>query len=197
MSKNKNSFTAYPLQGYWGKVLGIFSSILFLILFFIFFNYEIVLFSKYSNQLHYEFCYLMFMFGLFMIAFSKEKIEDERIKFIRGKSYQIGFMLLISASLANTFTEVTYLDSKPDGFISRFANYINITGSLLFSIGYFYYSKWRDSDSTYSDGGPVDNLKYIKSKGLLGFTKGHPLRLLKLILAIVLVFLVIYFSFTK
>jgi hypothetical protein len=192
----RKSFTAYPLQGYWGKILGIFLSILFLILFLILFNYEIVLLSKYSNQLHYEFCYLMFMFGLFMIAFSKEKIEDERIKLIRGKSYQVGFMLLISASLANTFVEVYSIDdTKSLDFVSRLTNYINVTLALLISIGYFYYSKWRDSDSTYSDGGPIDNFKYIKSKGLLGFTKGHPFRAIKLILAIILVLLAIYWTF--
>lgn len=197
MSNSKKSFTAFPLQGYWGKLVGIYLSAIALILFFIFSFSNFILFTKYSQELHTEFSFLLLMYGLFMITFSKEKIDDERIKLIRGKSYQIGFMILIGSSLANTTVEVLTIDSEtPANFISRYSYYVNITISLIFSIIYFHFSKWRDSDSTYSDGGPIDNIKYIKSKGFIGFAKEHPFKALKLILAFVFVFvfLAIYWS---
>ncbi|HSI91055.1 MAG TPA: hypothetical protein VK927_08060 [Adhaeribacter sp.] len=79
-----NYFTLFPLQGYWGKFAGLSISTIAIILLLIyeFLGQEylpvIIQEGKQVSTLLWLFC-----LGLFILTFSKEKIDDERVQKIR------------------------------------------------------------------------------------------------------------------
>jgi hypothetical protein len=150
------TFNPYPLQGYWGKVFGFWFAVLFLIAFIVFLSIDIHAFGLHDEEGVFLALMLAMCFGMFMMVFSREKEEDERVKIIRAKSMQIGYMIMASTSISMSFISIIDED-----FIG-----LNVGGvigilfiSLLFYNLYFNYSLKKDPDFNYSDATALDNMR--------------------------------------
>jgi len=63
-----------------------------------------VLHKKLSPEQHYSaFLWIMY-FGLFILAYCKEKYDDERAKLVRLKAFQLSFMIMMSTMMAMALT---------------------------------------------------------------------------------------------
>jgi hypothetical protein len=56
--------------------------------------------EKFNADQHFNMILWFTLLGLFTMMFSKEKMEDERVQFIRMKSLLYAFVLMIAATLA-------------------------------------------------------------------------------------------------
>ena len=63
------------------------------------------LFQSFPEQ-QSQFLFLLISFGLYIIAFSKETVDDDRIRIIRSKSVQAGFMLVLSTMIAFSLVSI-------------------------------------------------------------------------------------------
>lgn len=76
-----------------------------------------VVFKKFSPAIHLNFFLWFMLFGLFMIAFSKEKHEDERVKLIRSKAMMQAFLISSAAMMGFGFNVSLFPVFSPKDFI--------------------------------------------------------------------------------
>lgn len=93
---------------------------------------------------------MLTIIGLFIIAFSQEKVDDDRVKIIRGKALQVGFGILLAILfglvLISIFNTSFSLNEAND--LSLIAIIVLIIYLLLFNIGLYYDSKWIYNNET-------------------------------------------------
>ena len=177
MSSGKTKFNAdmknlviFPMQGYYGKIIGIVIStisILLLVLTNVFENFK--LFNLLTNSELFQFSFWFVLFGFYLIAFSKEKVDSERVRKIRSKSLQIAFGLLISLILSTSLLGIlantsVVLDREP--FLINlgielpfYAAFGLLVYLISFHIGLYFDPNWiyeKQSDTV------VSNLKNNK-----------------------------------
>ena len=116
------------------------------------------IFPKLSIDQHYLLFFWSALFGLLLMTFSKEKLEDDRTRFVRAKAMQTAFYLLTGIMLS--FTLIATLAQK-DFQLDVTEFYMLLTLALLmyqflFNIGLHFDFLWE-----YEDKGLVDNLKNI------------------------------------
>jgi len=91
------------------------------------------------------------VFGMYMIAFSKEKNDDERVHIIRAKASQMSLMILTGSMIAMTLTAVTAKDS-PMPADSLFLGSLVAFGLgiylVVFHIGLYFDPAWAYNDDT-------------------------------------------------
>lgn len=146
------------MQGYWGKLFGIYISILALLFLLIFIFTDLLLF-KTLDKTTYILCSIwLFSLGQFSMMMSKERVEDERVKKIRAKSMQMFIMALLTPMMTMGFFAT--IDSDFGGGLGNNLAFISLS-LFLYNI-YFNYSLKFDPQWNYNEGGSVDNFKTDK-----------------------------------
>lgn len=153
-----SQFTFFPMQGYWGKVFGVISSMLLMFLLLITSYFEIQFLKDVDLERQSNIIFWLIIFGLYMIVMSKEKIEDDRVKAIRYKSLQFGYGMLLAPSLAINLGG--FLMGTSSITTQSMSFYIPI--SLVLYLVHFHYGLYFDPSSNYNDNGPLDNV--VKNK---------------------------------
>lgn len=64
---------------------------------------DFIIIEKYSSAQHFNLLVFITTLGLFTILYSKEKLEDERVHFIRMKSLMYAFGLLVALPMILAF----------------------------------------------------------------------------------------------
>lgn len=106
---------------------------------------------------HSYLCMWVAVAGLYLMAFSREKYEDERVKKIRSGSVQIVIMLMMGMLLAISLTGIISkdLDFPPEVLMIIAAFYL-IFYLIVFHIGLYYDKMWNyDADEV----GIKENIK--------------------------------------
>lgn len=91
------------MYGYWGKVAGIIIAALGAIMLITQKLTDFIIISKLSSAQHFNILLWITVLGLFTIAFSKEKHEDERVQQIRTRAFAFAFMMVTASTLAFAF----------------------------------------------------------------------------------------------
>ena len=126
-----------------------------------------ILIKKLSTDQHYAiFEWVMFL-GLVTIMYSKEKIDDDRAKMIRLKSFQVTFLLMISTMLAFALSSVISAEKTIEPNILFFMSALGIFMYLLL----FHLCLYFDFLVEYKDITVEENLRHAgKTRwGMLAF----------------------------
>lgn len=101
------AYSLMPLQSHKMKLVGIIISTLAITAMVIEnLTGKLLLIDGFDVNRHFYFLFLLNSIGLYTIAFSKEKIEDERVQVLRDKTFRASFGLTMSTMLA---LSITYL----------------------------------------------------------------------------------------
>lgn len=111
-----------------------------------------------DNLRHFQFFFLLAVLGLFLIAFSKEKFEDERVKEVRGKAFQAPFSIIIVVIISFSFTNL--ISSKLEIETSDLSLLAAI--SLIVYHIYFHLAVYFDPSFVYNDASVLENVKKNK-----------------------------------
>lgn len=97
---------------------------------------------------HRYLCIWIALAGLYMMAFSREKFEDERVKKIRAGSVQVVIMLMMGMLLAVSLTAVMAKDFDfPAIMLMLIVGFYLIFYLIIFHIGLYYDKMWMyDAD---------------------------------------------------
>ena len=104
--------------------------------------------------------FVLTLFGMYIIACSKEKYDDERVRAVRAKALQVAFMLLVGTmlSISMTFATAKHPVSSDDGptlsFMAAFG--------LGFYLVVFHYGLYFDPAWNYNDDTVIPNIKKNK-----------------------------------
>lgn len=156
----KSTFTLFPLASYKSKQIAIGISIIGIVLsIFSSLGVGIAYIDQLSNGHSSSFYLLVLIFGLYMMAFSKEKFEDERVKQIRSKALSVSMGVQLAALFAFVFTSITV-----DPTLSL--DIFSMIFLLLFALGIyhlvFHISLYFDPSWVYTDESAMDNIKKNK-----------------------------------
>jgi hypothetical protein len=102
------------MYGYKGKVAGMIIAGIGLILLIVQKLTHFIVFAKLNSDQHFNALLWFTMLGLFTIMFSKEKIEDERVQYLRTKSLMYAFCLMIAATMAFALTVTLMPTQDPE-----------------------------------------------------------------------------------
>ena len=106
-----------------------------------------IVFKKLDVSQHIGVFEWFMFFGLILIAFSREKYDDERAKMIRLKALQIGFLMQQSVTLGMAFTGSLHKDMKLEpSDLFTFAGLGIIFFLLFFHAGLYYDTFWEYED---------------------------------------------------
>lgn len=155
-----NQFTLFPLNSYKAKIVGIILSIFSVILMVLEKINQFIVLKNLDPSQHLQLLFLLLLAGLFIIAFSKEKIDDDRINLIRGKAFQIGFGMILAISIS--FSVVCVL-SPTMAFNTAHALPLIILISLSIYLIVFNVGIYLDLQSMYNNGSALLNIKKNKA----------------------------------
>ncbi len=149
------------MNGYWGKYLGAAICVGAIL------GFSLILLEKHEllqlvipSEIQFPVLELIFAFGLFILTFSKEKVDDEQIQRVRYTAQRAG--LFISFLAAFQFLFVNLLTLRKDGssiidvdHLSHLILFLLIIPLLIyqiiFQIGVFFDPGWVHSDRTAED----------------------------------------------
>lgn len=108
-----------------------------------------VLYGKMSPEQHYSVFLWLTLGGLFVIAYCKEKEDDERAQQIRLKAFQLSFMVTMGAMLAMALTMslASPVDLVMDGTILFLFAGLAILGYLLTFYTGLYFDRFWDFEN--------------------------------------------------
>jgi small-conductance mechanosensitive channel len=156
----KTSFTLFPLASYKNKYFGIAISIIGILFSIISsLGVKIAFIEELSNGNSNSFYLLILIFGLYIMAFSKEKLEDERVKKIRSKALTVAMGVQLATLFAFVFTSIT-VDPEIVLDVSATITLLLITlivYHLIFHISLFFDPSW-----VYTDESAIENIKKHK-----------------------------------
>ena len=106
-----------------------------------------IIFKKLDRQQHLGVFEWFMFFGLILIAFSREKFDDDRAKAIRLKALQLGFMMQQAVTLGMAFTGTLHKELKIEASdLFSFAGIGIILYLLVFHAGLYFDSFWEYED---------------------------------------------------
>ena len=109
--------------------------------------HSFIIFKKLDVQQHIGVFEWFMFFGLIIVAFSREKYDDERAKAIRLKSLQFGFVMQQAVTLGTALTGTIHKEMKYVGQdLYSFAGIGLIMFLLFFHAGLYYDSFWEYED---------------------------------------------------
>jgi len=154
------NLTLFPMQSYKGKTVGVAISVLSMILMILASKLDnFILIKSFDNSQHFQLFFGLTVLGLYLIAYSKEKIDDERVQKIRSKSLQISFGILISILLVINFVGII----SPSFSINAGTHLFLIAAiGLLIYLFFFYVALYFDPTWTYNDDTVLANVKKNK-----------------------------------
>ncbi|KAA9325019.1 hypothetical protein [Adhaeribacter soli] len=157
-----NYFTLFPLQGYWGKFVGLAISIVSLLLLLIYtLAGPTFLLKVFSPEKQLVSLLWLFSIGLFMLSFSKEKIDDERVQLVRYTALR-GMVLMCFIGLFSSFSPLM-IDDLGMSLMAKGSTLALVlmvivapllTYQVIFNIGLHLNTDW-----VYNDLSAEDNLK--------------------------------------
>ncbi len=163
-----DNYTLMPLYGHKFKPVGlIFIIISFSLFFFTDKICQLALFHNFSKTDCITLLMCLIVIGLYFIAFSKEKYEDERTSLIRDKTFRVSFVTVVSALIAVTLTQMVFLsDFSGDKLITiskvhQLFMFLAIL-SLLTHLIIFYYRLFTNSDTSSYDFTVMENIRNNK-----------------------------------
>jgi len=132
------------MYDYRGKIAGVMITAVSAILLTIQRFTHFVVLQKYTALQHYYFILFFVLFGLYMMANSREKMDDERVKLIRAKAFQTAFNLtvtiLLAVGVSSVISSAANIDGKDLMFIGSFALVIYLG---LFHAGLYFDNTWE------------------------------------------------------
>jgi hypothetical protein len=154
----QSKFIPFPLNGHWGKKLGIYVVMLAVLTtaFFLIFQLE----NDWGYQREgiirtglYAVC-----LGMYFMAFSKEKVEDERVAIIRARSMQATLGLIITPMITiGLIGSIMSFDSMQDEPLLDWGPVL-LMGLLFYNL-YFNYNIRNDDEFNFGEQGTiVENL---------------------------------------
>jgi hypothetical protein len=157
-------FSLYPLSSYKNKYVGL-SVVLFSILLLLVLNGTgpLPLLKKYYDaDRQFDMIAVLGSFGLFLMAWTKEKKDDERVRIIRHNCFRIAFGITMVNML--TFSMCCALVKKPMvldvSILYLFIDISLIAYLILFNVGLYFDPQWNYNDDT-----DAENIK--NNKGLV------------------------------
>ncbi len=130
---------------------------------------HITVFKKLDQEQHYFLGILFVVVGLYTMAFSREKNDDERVKQVRARSLQIAFMFYSGIMIALAFNGIIFRDLVFDGSSLLFVSAFGIAFYLIiFHIGIYFDSVWDYGEEP----GILNNIKKNKWYVLLTIIGG-------------------------
>jgi hypothetical protein len=62
--------------------------------------------QRFPEDRQSQLLFLLISFGLYIIAFSRELIDDAKVRLFRSKSIQAAFVLILSTMIASSFVSI-------------------------------------------------------------------------------------------
>lgn len=132
------------MYDYRGKIAGVIITAIGAVLLTIQRLTHFIVLHKFTAQQHYYLILFIVLFGLYMMANSREKMDDERVKLIRAKAFQTSYNLTITLLLALGITMTISTDPNLEGkdlmFIGSFALVLYLG---LFHAGLYFDNTWE------------------------------------------------------
>ncbi len=122
---------------------------------------------KLSVEKHYYLCIWTVVLGLYMMAFSKEKFEDERVKKIRAGAVQIVILMMSAVLLSLSLVGILHDDLQFDGSSLLFLiGFYMLAYNIIFNIGLRFDNLWNynTEDVTIKDNFKKNKLKSLNMK---------------------------------
>ncbi len=147
------SLSIFPMSSYKNKVYGLVITLVALVAL-LAISHGPLPFIQASADEQFNLFFAVVTFGLYMIAWSKEKNDDERVQKIRAKAMQVGLGVMITSILAFIFCidvlaikkhEVTTLGGTELALMLDFGLGTYLT---VFYIGLFFDPAWVYNDDT-------------------------------------------------
>lgn len=145
------NLTLYPMSSHQTKIGGlIFTPVALILLLIVKLHGPFMFLSKPAPDQQLNILFAATVFGMFMIAFSKEKNDDERVHLIRAKSLQSAFMISMGSLIAMALTSalnktIEPLDSMAMCAFAAFGLGLYL---ILFHIGLYFDPAWAYNDDT-------------------------------------------------
>jgi cation transport ATPase len=140
----------------------------------------LIIFNKYTVAQHYGIFEWVMLLGLATIIWCREKVEDDRVKAVRAKSFQFAFLLVIGVMMAVALTHNMHPEDPLASADLFFLAALGVVFYLFFfNIGVYFDALWD-----YEDRGVWENLRNIdKNKwGMLVYLIGSVVIILALTL---------------
>jgi hypothetical protein len=152
---------------------------------------DFIIISRFNSDQHFNILLWVVVFGLFIMMYSYEKQEDERVKAIRAKSIMLVFMVMFGATMAFglTMSIVAAEEMEPTTFsqqdmieMSRILMYYPacavVLYHIIFQMGLHFDDEWDYND----DSSVLENIRR------------HPWRILaRIIVSTIIIWLIFKF----
>jgi nitrate reductase gamma subunit len=155
------NLTLAPMSSYQGKIAGLIITPIALILLLVVKLHGPFLFlSKPAPAQQFNLLFAVVVLGMHMIAFSKEKNDDERVRAIRAKSLQMAFMVLMTSLIAIGLTSAMSTEevTGDSNLLCPMAAFGLGVYLVVFHIGLYFDPAWAYNDDTV-----VTNIKKNKT----------------------------------
>lgn len=149
-----NYFTLFPLQGYWGKFVGLGISLISLLLLLVYaISGPSFLLKVLSPEKQLVSLLWLFSLGLFVLSFSKEKIDDERVQLVRYTALR-GMSSICFIGLFSAFSPLV-IDDLGMSLIAKDSTLVLVlmaivapllTYQIIFNIGLQLNPSWAYND---------------------------------------------------
>ena len=152
-------FTLVPLSSYKTKIGGLVLALAALVLNIILnINGDINILGEFDSARLSDISSLLILIGLFMVAFSKEKIDDERIKELRARAFRFAFMMMNSVIISYSLVTSLKTNSLKGTLDITYFAWLG----LLCYLGFFYLTKYFDPMGIYNDEAALTNIRRHK-----------------------------------
>lgn len=152
------SFTIFPMSNYKSKPIGLAITIVSLILLLIVSIHGALPFPSQANaEQQFDLFFAVATFGLYVIAWTKEKNEDERVQKIRAKAMQIAFGMFVIITLCPALVSIVADIQKHTSAINYSLSNVELIGIcafilaiylVVFYIGLLFDPAWIYADDT-------------------------------------------------
>lgn len=120
---------------------------------------EIKFVNSLSLQQHMQFIFLVMIISLFLVAFTKEKLDDDRVKIVRNKSFQLAFGFILSIIIAFSLVSTIHPELSTSG--QNDLNLIALIGLIFYLIA-FNIGLYSDPNWIYNTGTLIENVEKHK-----------------------------------
>lgn len=153
------NLTLFPLQNYKTKIAGVILTTVSILLLIFEKTTRLVFTATFSIQQVIQALILLITLGLFFVAFSKEKIDDDRVRAVRDKALQGAFVVLLALIICLNFISIIRPAFRFGGVhdLSIIALFGLVVYLLIFNMGLFF-----DTNRIYNNDTVVANMKKNK-----------------------------------
>jgi hypothetical protein len=152
------NLTIAPLGGHSTKIAGIIITAISLVLLLaVKLHGPFTFLPKPAPDQQFDFLFIAFVAGMHLMAFSKEKNDDERVHALRAKALQTAFMVMIGTIIAISMNTVVHKEQFSGIFLCAIAAFGLGIYLITFHIGLYF-----DPEVLYNDDTVVPNIRKNK-----------------------------------